>query len=558
MRKIGEKNGIRCKIYAGSHTTLLAMDMEEAKRDGLLGFTIHRSIVNGRRIESKPLLNLLHFAGSNAVPGQPVPSTQSPFQKFRWGDYGAQPGAHYRYRVDAFYGRPDRPRFVEGPTIEVKMHGPKDENHVVFNRAVVASQAFWRKMPEWLNLAEGEPIPKFKQGDELPAEAYRWLSRGVEEAIRDFIGRAVDSSWALDIAIYEYEWPGLAQAVAKAAAAGAHVRLLYHGKPKSKELKENKATLKKFPPNGPNVELIPRVPSKLMHNKFMVLSKMKRGKRESQAVLTGSTNWTENGLYRQANVVHVSRDSQVAKCYLGLFDTLVETARSAKDTRKWINLNNAINQTDKIFCGFSPRTGMLDKAEFVRIIKSVQRDALFATAFDMHDDIEKALVGAANDPILRLGIQNRLSGAIAGVNRDRTDSFAAPALFGTDADDWFRMRGSAGQPGSLYIHLKAIVTDFTGDDPTIISGSHNLSKGASDSNDENYLIMRGNTDLADVYGLEILRFFDHYRFRYLLKQLKSKKKDAPRNTLVSDDSWTDDYFDPGSLHEAERLRFIGR
>jgi hypothetical protein len=85
-----------------------------------------------------------------------------------------------------------------------------------------------------------------------------------------------------------------------------------------------------------------------------------------------------------------------------------------------------------------------------------------------------------------------------------------------------------------------------------------LSKGASDSNDENYLIMRGNTDLADVYGLEILRFFDHYRFRYLLKQLKSKKKDAPRNTLVSDDSWTDDYFDPGSLHEAERLRFIGR
>ena len=70
--------------------------------------------------------------------------------------------------------------------------------------------------------------------------------------------------------------------------------------------------------------------------------------------------------------------------------------------------------------------------------------------------------------------------------------------------------------------------------------------------------MRGNTDLADVYGLEILRFFDHYRFRHFLRLLKAKKKTAPRNSLVEDDSWTNDYFDPGSLHEAERLRFIGR
>jgi phosphatidylserine/phosphatidylglycerophosphate/cardiolipin synthase-like enzyme len=248
----------------------------------------------------------------------------------------------------------------------------------------------------------------------------------------------------------------------------------------------------------------------------------------------------------------------VAASYLRLFDALVESAASAKATRKWISKNNVIDPVAKIFCGFSPRSGLLDKTEFVRVINGVQRDVMFATAFDMHDDIEKALVGAENDPILRLGIQNKLSGAIAGVNRDRTDAFAAPALYGTDADDWFKMRGSAGQRGSLYIHLKAIVTDFTGDDPTVISGSHNLSKGASDSNDENYLIMRGNTDLADVYGLEILRFFDHYRFRYLLKQLRAKKKDAPRNTLVSDHSWTDDYFEPDSLHEAERLRFMGQ
>ena len=143
--------------------------------------------------------------------------------------------------------------------------------------------------------------------------------------------------------------------------------------------------------------LIPRVPSKPMHNKFTVLSKMTGGERKPQAVLSGSTNWTENGLYRQANVVHVSRDNSVATRYLGLFDQLAKTAKSAKDTRKWINANNAIDPAARIYCGFSPRTGLLDNAEFVRIVNGVQRDVLFATAFDMHDTIEKALVGTAND-----------------------------------------------------------------------------------------------------------------------------------------------------------------
>jgi phospholipase D-like protein len=559
MRNFGERNGITCKVYAGTNTTLLAMDLASPDmREGLLGFAIHRTRLDGRASQPEPLKNLLHFESSGLAPGKAAPSTQSPYQKFRWADYGAQPGARYHYRADAFYGTPDRPRFLEGPPIEVKLHGPKDDHYVVFNRAVVASQAFWRKLPEWLGMPQGAPIPKIRQGDELPAEAYKWLSRGAEEAITDFIKQGENDSCAIDIAIYEYEWPALAQAVAKAAAAGAHIRLLFHGKPDSKELKENKATLRKFPVNGPNVELIARTPSKLMHNKFIVFSKIERGERKPKAVLSGSTNWTENGLFRQANVVHVCRVADVAARYDQLFNELVRTAASAKDTRTWISENIAIDIETGIFCGFSPRTGLLDIKDFVRIVDSVERDVLFATAFDIHDDIENSLIGTENDPILRLGVQNKASGLIGAVNRDRTDSFVTPALFGTDADDWFKQRGSAGQRGSLYIHLKAIVTDFTSNNPTVISGSHNLSKGASDSNDENYMVMRGSTDLADVYGVEILRFFDHYRFRHFLRELQSQSGNAPRNTLVEDNTWTDRYFDRGSLHEAERLQFAGR
>ena len=130
------------------------------------------------------------------------------------------------------------------------MHGEDDAHYVVFNRAVVASQAFWRRMREGLGLAPGAPLPKFKQGELLPAPAYKWLSRGAEEAVIKFIGQATDNSCALDVAIYEYEWHALAEAVAKAAGRGAHIRLLYHGKPGSKEEIENSATLAKFPPTG--------------------------------------------------------------------------------------------------------------------------------------------------------------------------------------------------------------------------------------------------------------------------------------------------------------------
>jgi phosphatidylserine/phosphatidylglycerophosphate/cardiolipin synthase-like enzyme len=103
------------------------------------------------------------------------------------------------------------------------------------------------------------------------------------------------------------------------------------------------------------------------------------------------------------------------------------------------------------------------------------------------------------------------------------------------------------------VHTKAIVVNFTTDNP-VISGSHNLSVPASNGNDENYLIMRGDTDPADRYGLEILRFYEHYRFRYYAKKLKLHQA----KPLAPDDSWADDYYRAGHLKQASRLRFAGR
>ena len=325
--------------------------------------------------------------------------------------------------------------------------------------------------------------------------------------------------------------------------------MLYHAKEGDEQTSENVASLKKIPAAKKHG----RVTSKIFHDKFIVLSRIDAaGRRGPEAVLCGSTNFTENGVYRQANVVHVTDDKTIAMRYLELFDVIWNDPASVSSTRNWINAKNPIDPSQRLFAGFSPRTGKTDLAEFISILNAADRDLLFATAFKLPEDVLDALLGAANDPVLRYGIQNTAS-RITGFHADRTAEFTAPALLSSGLEGWVK-EGLRGQRGNLLVHTKAIVTNFTTDNPVVISGSHNLSVPASNGNDENYLIMRGDTDLADRYGLEILRFYEHYRFRYYAKKLKLKEA----KPLETDDSWADDYYAAGHIKESARLRFAGR
>jgi len=161
-------------------------------------------------------------------------------------------------------------------------------------------------------------------------------------------------------------------------------------------------------------------------------------------------------------------------------------------------------------------------------------------------------LGKPHDPVLRFGIQNTAS-RITGYHADRTAEFTAPALLTKGLEGWAK-EGLRGQKGNLLVHAKVAVTDFTSDNPTVLSGSHNLSVPASNGNDENYLIMRGNTDLADRHGLDVIRFYEHYRIRYYAKQLTLNQV----RPLTTDDSWADDYYTAGHLTQVARLRFAGR
>jgi PLD-like domain len=66
------------------------------------------------------------------------------------------------------------------------------------------------------------------------------------------------------------------------------------------------------------------------------------------------------------------------------------------------------------------------------------------------------------------------------------------------------------------VHSKTIVIDPFSDQCAVITGSHNFSDSASQKNDENLVIVRGNKKLAQAYALHINGVYDHYSWRAFL------------------------------------------
>jgi phosphatidylserine/phosphatidylglycerophosphate/cardiolipin synthase-like enzyme len=546
MRAWSEANGIAVKAYAGTTGVLLALNLSDDARRGLLGFAIERRA--GR--EREWLRGLLPFPWMRHRPGALIESSVAPIQRFRWSDYRVHPDRTYVYRVHPVYGSSRRPELESGPEVTVRTASSRRGRHViVFNRAAAASQAFSRKFPEVEQAIDAarrarEPLPP------LPREALTWLSRGVDEQIARFIEEAPDGRFALDIAIYEYELDEIVAAVEAAHRRGVHVRVVYHARgPDDPQTQANERALAGLPESVKR----PRFTTKLCHHKFIVLSRIEDGVRRPRAVLCGSTNFTHNGVYRQANVVHVVRLPKVASGYLALFGVLWR-GDTPRETRRYVDDANPLVPDESFSLGFSPRSGRLDLETFVAAVDAARDDVLFCTTFNLYDPLEQALLGAPHDAVLRLGLENRRS-RITGFHRDRTADFSATAMLSQGLEGFLK-ESTKGQRGNILVHTKLIVIDFTSDAPTVISGSHNYSVAASEGNDENYFIVRGNTDVADCYGVELMRLYEHYRFRWAVKTGRPTGPPGRRGLLLAeDDSWTDRYFEPGSLEEADRLRF---
>lgn len=108
-----------------------------------------------------------------------------------------------------------------------------------------------------------------------------------------------------------------------------------------------------------------------------------------------------------------------------------------------------------------------------------------------------------------------------------------------------------------YIHDKFMLVDPLGDDPTVVTGTANFSGASQHANDENMVVIRGNTRVADIYFGEFMRIFDHLYSRYIAEKMKKAGTSNPDAGFLKENAedWVPEHFK--GRKDLRRRYFIG-
>ncbi|QSQ13730.1 phospholipase D-like domain-containing protein [Myxococcus landrumensis] len=555
------RDGLTVTSIAGTHVVILGIDLPPAKAKGLLGFAIRRA--DPEEDEDYYLRGMRTFEASypNPPAGLLASTREHPVQDFFWSDFTAKPGRNYTYEVIPVRGRPKNLRYDLGTTIEVetepeRLPANKSGHSIWFNRAVIGSQAYSTK---W-------KLPPDKLEGQERKDAYKWLSRGLEEALNDFIDEAKTPGAGLRAALYEFSHEPFAATFAAAAKVCKDVKFVYDarlktgrdGKPDSSELsrvKRAKALFKRY-----GLDATPRKsdPNNISHNKFVVLL---RG-RQPVAVWTGSMNLTESGVFGHANVGHLVRDRDVAQAYLDYWNRLVEDP-AISDLREQ-NEDETPTLVDHpcppgITPLFSPRKGTTQLQWYADELDGASALSCFTGAFGVN---KKLLAKYQEDrDYLRYLFLERwgTNAKVAAETREKLgiDPDVMVAVGTTMQDDilhrWLLEQTNTLSKNIKYVHTKFALIDAFGPQPTVITGSANFSDASTSGNDENMLIIRGDRRVADIYAGEFMRLWRHHRFRFIVNKIAEKTGEVMGPRYLDETSkWTVPFFKKN--HPKFRLR----
>ncbi len=455
-----------------------------------------------------------------------------------------------------------------------------------------------------------------KPQDVSENQAFNWLSRGLEEALLAFISQAKDSSFSIRASLYELSHIPVAQAFVDAIDRGVDVKIVHHAKRKTAyKLKRNtnavtqitykdgtksqkfgsqeliryqtgdavfqtamrtigavgirqKAYLKTF-----SDMMISRTQMAISHNKFIILLK----DTNPIQVWTGSTNITAGGIFGQSNVGHIIRNEEIAKQYYAYWEKLSEdpkrkSGKSDKaDTgiKNWLerhnpNLNGPV-RPNSCHVIFSPRidTGALQW--YADQIASAKQSVFFTAAFSMDEKLLN---------VLKKNIQTNFPGfrryllleGITGLMRDKYPLLKKSNQNSICWGDNLKNRPGINDPDTFietlsglndhvnYVHNKFLLIDALTDDPLVVTGSANFSEASTINNDENMLVVRGNTRLADIYMGEFMRLYTHFKRRNEYNALSDQDFTAGKY-LDERGKWLKPYFQSDTQKYAERILF---
>ncbi len=271
----------------------------------------------------------------------------------------------------------------------------------------------------------------------------------------------------LDIAAFEFNNEVLTEAVINAHGRGVQVRVVTddeHGV-------EDEESILEFEEAG--IPIVDDDRTALMHNKFMIL--------DSQVVWTGSWNYTSNGTYRNNNNALALRSQRAVQAYQTEFDEMFARGefgpRSTEGSASFTQNGTPV----KIF--FAAEDDVV--SAIVEEVNNAQSDIRFMSFSFTQDDIGNAIRTRGGQGINVQGIFETLG--------SETQFSEMPFMFCVGLD--------VRQDGNPFIlHHKVIIID----NDTVLTGSFNFSANATESNDENLVIIQ-DADLAALFLQEFDR-----------------------------------------------------
>ncbi|MGA2898158.1 MAG: phospholipase D-like domain-containing protein [Acidobacteriaceae bacterium] len=599
-----------CNAVAFANNDIITIAWSYGKRpDGCMGFALFRIDNKGNETA---LPSHAVFEGDTIKPGQTT--EEFPVQKFYWKDVYARPLADklklknptFRYKIVPMEGTPGQLTSMSSlpilTTNEVTLTAECSASvSAVFNRGLLSTQhvsyALKGKIdPNSLKNSIAKP------GNQLRLD----LAGDMVVALTEFLKRA-SSGGAINAALYELTDVQLIQGLVD---LGSKLQIVVADivapKPKDGTTAvpgENDPAWKKIHPLTKGNSFYRKPPSgHIVHNKFLVYSDSHGPK----AVLTGSTNWTDTGLCAQTNNALIIEDANVAAHYLTYWNTLkaddkaVEAGsgkfqgspmRTFDSTGKPYTLDKSskVDSPAELMSYFSPNTPAARSA-------AKKKSGNEATPVDMKD--LSARVKMAKQAVLFLAFipgTPSITEFAASAQRANKDLFVRGCVTSPDAagNFYYDLKGSSPpktkpvkgkkkapppenprvlaataldksklpkgwepellKAGFAIIHDKIVVIDpFDDENCTVVTGSHNLGYQASYNNDENLVIIKGNKKLAMAYATHVLDVYDHFAWRWSVKN-GDEGYDATLKSTPNE--WLSWYFDADGNIKTAQLKF---
>lgn len=584
----------KLKVYTNEDDALLFWSIPKPISE-CRGFAIQRRVKRKgkKQTEEDFLINRTGFenekvdakqkAGQEAVT---KPSTEWPFQRFSWTDHDANTGDTLSYRVipvirkDA--GGLELLESNASDWSQKKTLSPPDGKFKpFFNRGFVMSQFMARYLAENnLSLKDFKDQIKDKNS-EIGAKHEKnirlFLSGDLRLALLNELRTALDEGGEVFAALFELSDDELIDALCKLKARANVVLSNGSVKPNKGESSadarlrdENEDARQRLMAHGVDVKVEKEnrfiSPGALGHNKFLVRTD-KKGK--PVIAWTGSTNWAPTGLCTQVNNGLLIEDPEVAQVYLDQWHELRKAA--SKFPKPFVASNSKPKPVGEDTVG-----QVRSVVWFTRTTKGVDLDAL-------REEVEKAregilflmfmpgATGLFSNVAARSAEPNLyVRGVASELPNGRGDESAVDATLIDGAShtplhlDIIQPEGAKnplagfaeevtrkqflGGIGHAIIHSKIVIIDPFSADPVVITGSHNFSSSASSKNDENFIIIKGDHELAEAYSVNIFGAYSHYRWRAFLSQTNK-----PFNGLMDSDKW----LAPRLASARRDLRFWG-